>query len=175
MRSSEKRDPGFVKLRRGLLPHLSSMSSNAAKLYVFLLLKAHWKLGPKRGLAEVSYEDITCDLGWSYSMVRRTIRELTRKNYIEVTPAANQYDLTRIKVLKYDPDEFDSDVSTGERTKTADSSAVLTGAPSAELIGEPSTERSNPTISQDQNDLQVPKKIEEVKNKENYFTPPYPL
>ena len=101
MRSSEKRDPGFVKLRRGLLPHLSSMSSNAAKLYVFLLLKAHWKLGPKRGLAEVSYEDITCDLGWSYSMVRRTIRELTRKNYIEVTPAANQYDLTRIKVLKY--------------------------------------------------------------------------
>ena len=38
-KSREKRDPGYVKLRRGLLPHLSKMSSNASKLYVCLLLK----------------------------------------------------------------------------------------------------------------------------------------
>jgi hypothetical protein len=65
MKQSSQRGPGFVKLRRGLLPHLAEMSSNAAKLYVCLLLRAHWESGPKRGWVETRYEDIARDLGWS--------------------------------------------------------------------------------------------------------------
>ena len=173
-KSREKRDPGYVKLRRGLLPHLSKMSSNASKLYVCLLLKAHWKSGPKRGLAEVSYEDIACDLGWSYSTVRRTIGELTRKAYIEVTPAANQYELTRIKIFKYDPEEGDSAVFTGEHTKPLENSAVLSGVFSAASTGERSGERSNTPISQSERDLQAPKKVKKYRSKEDY-NPPTPL
>jgi hypothetical protein len=56
--SSEKRGPGFVKLRRGLLPHLSEMSSNAVKLYVYLQLKAQWA-GPMRGWVECRVLDGT--------------------------------------------------------------------------------------------------------------------
>jgi hypothetical protein len=160
---TEKRDPGYLKLRRGLLPHLYSMSSNAAKLYVCLLLRAHWQPGPKRGWVAVRYEDLAHDLGWSYSMVRRTILKLIRKNYIEVRRAANQYELTQIKILKYDLEECNPAPFTGEPTKTAESFGSPSAALSAVSIAERSTEHSNPATFQNQQDLQTPKKLEEVK------------
>jgi hypothetical protein len=73
-----QRDPGFVKIRRGLLAHLPEMSSNAVKLYVWLHLKAHWQPGPKRGWVEANKEGIMESLAWANSMVRRTVDELTQ-------------------------------------------------------------------------------------------------
>lgn len=163
MRDAIRRDPGFVKLRRGLLAHLPEMSSNAVKLYVWLHLKAHWKPGPKRGRVEASYEDIIGSLVWKKSMVRRTVEELAEKSYIEVTPAANQHQVTRIKILKYDLEECDSAASTGEHTRPFENSAVLSGVLSAVSTSEQSSEHSNSSISQMERGLQAPKNAVEVK------------
>jgi hypothetical protein len=103
--SSEKRGPGWTPIRRGLRPHLRNMSSNAAKLYLWLHLSAEFSPGPRRGLVEQSYEDIARAIGWSRKKVQRTVGELLSRPYIEVVLATNQHDLTRIKILKYDPDE----------------------------------------------------------------------
>ena len=161
--SSEKRDPGFVKIRRGLLPHLSEMSSHAVKLYLWLHLRAHWKPGVTRGWVEGNYEDIGTSLRWSYSMVRRTLDELSSDGYIVVTPGANQYELTRIKILKFDLEDSDSAVSTGEHTKSENDSALLSGVLSGVSTGEQSTEHTNSSILQSAQGLQVPKKVVEVK------------
>jgi hypothetical protein len=146
--SSEKRGPGFVKLRRGLLPHLSEMSSNAVKLYVYLQLKAQW-LGPMRGWVECRYEDLADGLGWDKRKLKRTTAELKSKGYIEVRRAANQHELTRIKILKYD---IENGASAGDKSV-------------------PSDVPSNPSIPKSERNLQAPKNLEEVKNKEKDFTP----
>lgn len=49
--------------------------------------------------------------------------------------------MTRIKILKYDLEDCDSAVSTGERTKPAENSAVLSGVLGAVSTGEQSSER----------------------------------
>jgi hypothetical protein len=54
-------------------------------------------------------------------------------------------------------------VSTGEHGKSAENSAVLSGVFSAVSTGEQSGEHSNPSIAQNQQDLQAPKKSIEVK------------
>jgi len=130
--SNQKRNLGFVKLRRGLKEHLhrSRMSSNASTLFVWLLLSARHS-GPSRGCVEANYEDVMRNLGWTYSMVRRTIGELAQKGYVIATPAANQHAITTIKIQKFDTWEDDSAVSTGEHTKTSDKSAVSSGVLSA--------------------------------------------
>jgi hypothetical protein len=155
--STKKRDPGFVKIRRGLLPHLTEMSSNAVKLYVWFHIRAYW-FGPKRGLVEASPEDIMCGLGWSKSMVRRTVKELARKGYIRVVAAVNQHQLTRIKILKYELEKSISAVSTGEQSKnSAVSSAVSTSEQSSEH-----SNHSNPQMSHDLSDHKNAKNIRSV-------------
>ena len=101
MKEAVHRDPGYVKLRRGLLPHLCEMSDRAVKLYVWLLLRARFE-GTKRGWVEASFGDMARELGWSSKTVQRAIRELAAKSYIQVERATSQWELTRIKVLKYD-------------------------------------------------------------------------
>lgn len=162
--SHGKRDPGFAPIRRGLLEHLPEMSSNAVKLYLWLHLKAFWS-GPKRGCVETSFEDMARGNGWSYSMARRTTKELTRKGYILVARAANQYQFNTIKILRFDTEQNDSAVSTGEHTKPADNSAVS----SAALNGGHSTERSKPGNVQSDQNLYPPKKVKEVKKEKNCY------
>ncbi len=100
--SREKRDPGFVKIRRGLLAHLPGMSSNAAKLYLWFHLKASWQ-PPKRGRVEASFDDMARGNGWSLKTLQRTIEELETMPFIEVERATNQYELTRIKNFEVRP------------------------------------------------------------------------
>jgi hypothetical protein len=167
LQSTEKRDPGFVKLRRGLRPHLAKMSSNSVKLYVELLLRADWK-GPKRGWVETSYEDVANSLRWSLKTLQRAVEELTGKPYIEVERAANQYELTRIKILKYDLEECPSGVD-----KSVQSYGV--GVDRAVDSGvDKSVQRSvhtSATISQSHKDLQAPKKVKKYRSKEKDLTP----
>lgn len=160
--SSGKRDPGFAPIRRGLLEHWLALSVNARALYIWLHLKAYWS-GPKRGCVEVSFDDMARGNGWSYSMVRRTIEELTRKGYIQVARAANQYQFTTIRILRFDVEQSDSAVSTYEHTKLADNSAVSSGALSAVSTGERSSEHSKPINVQSYQDLHTPKKAKKVK------------
>ena len=110
-----------MKLSSKLKGHLhrSRLSSNAVTLLVWLLLSA------PRGTVKVSQKDLMRALGWSYSMVRRTLEELTSKKYVAVTPAANQHKDTVIKILKFGADGDDSAVLTCEHPK--EHFAVFTG------------------------------------------------
>jgi hypothetical protein len=168
--SSEKRNPGFVMLRRGLKEHLhrSRMSPNSATLFVWLLLSAEWA-GQRRACVAANYADLMRELGWTYSMARRSIGELTRKGYIQVTSAVNQHGVTAIKILKFDGVERDSAVSTSEHTKLAEnpavSNAVSSAVSSAVSKSEYCTEHSRPSNSQSQQDLQAPKNLRSKEHK----------
>lgn len=166
--SSEKRNLGFVKLRRGLREHLhrSRMSNNASTLFVWLLLSAYHS-GLKRGCVEADIGDLMFGLGWSRSMVKRSVEELASKGYISFNGAANQHELGEIRILKFDVEERDSARFTGEPSRDSDTSAELSARLNARFTGEPSTEPSNPSNSQSQRDLQAPKNAVEVKNKKN--------
>src|SRR6267154_106340 len=161
--SREKRDPGFVKIRRGLLAHLPGMSSNAAKLYLWFHLKAFWQ-PPKRGRVEASFDDMARGNGWSLKTLQRTIEELETIPFIEVERATNQYELTRIRILKYDLEEFTSALDKSVQSDTA-------GVDYAEVSGvdkfDCSTVHSKPASQQHQHDLQAPKKVKEVKELKN--------
>lgn len=162
--SSEKRNLGFVKLRRGLREHLhrSRMSSNASTLFVWLLLSAYHS-GPKRGCVEANIEDLMFGLGWSRSMVKRSVEELASKGYTSFDGAANQHERGVIKILKFDVEERDSARFTGEPSRDFDTSAELSARLNARSTSEPSTEPTNPSNSQSQRDLQVPKNAVEIK------------
>jgi hypothetical protein len=161
--SSEKRNLGWVKIRRGLRDHLhrSRMSSNASTLFVWLLLSAYHS-GPKRGCLETNIDDLMRGLGWSRSMVKRTIEELVRKDYILFSGAANQHGLGTITIFKFDVESRDSARSTTEPSTDHNISARL----SAQSTCEPSSELSNPSISQNEHGLQTPKNVKKYRNKE---------
>lgn len=107
-------------------------------------------------------------LGWSRSMVKRSLDELAEKDYISFKGAANQHGIGAIKILKFDVEEHNSAQSTSEPSKSLENSARLSAGLSARLTGEPSTEPSRPSISQRQQDLQPPKNAVEVKKEKNY-------
>jgi hypothetical protein len=159
--SRANRDPGFVKLRRGLRKHLPLMSSNAAKLYTWLLIAAEWK-GAGRGTYESTYKEIAEELRWNVRMLRRSINELREKGYVLIVGAANQYENTLIKILKYDQDMAsfggDSSVRSNGAEDSAEDTAVDTGVPSSVL-----TKAASPHSAKA---LEAPKNLEEVKEVE---------
>jgi hypothetical protein len=167
--STEKRNLGWVKLRRGLREHLhkSRMSSNAVTLFVWLLLSAYHS-GPRKSCVEVNIDDLMMFLGWNRSMAKRTLEELIQKGYITFEGAANQHGLGTIRITKFDTEETDSTRLTGEPSTISQNSGELTAQLSArltaELTGEPSTEPSRPANLQSHEDLQAPKNAVEVKD-----------
>lgn len=158
--SNEKHNPGFAPIRRGLLEHWPEMSVNARAFYVWLHLNAKWK-GPKRGWVEASFDDMARGNCWSVKTVQRTIEELEALPFIEVERASNQYELTRIKILRYDLEETDS-----APVKSVHSSVAPVSAPdSAAVSGAVKSVHSNPSILQNQRDLQAPKKLRSKEEK----------
>ena len=159
MASREKRGPGFVQIRRGLKEHLhqAKMSSNGAKFYLWCHLSAGWS-GPNRGCVETDYHTIASALGWGTRMIQRTIAELNG-TYIDVKFAANQHELTTIKILKFDAKQTNSAVDTGVHS---DDVGVDSGVDRAVDKGVHSSVHSNQLNSQSQNGLQAPKKSIEV-------------
>jgi hypothetical protein len=155
--SNQKRNPGFVQIRRGLLTHLRGMSGNAVKLYLWLHLSAYW-FGPKRGCVEVSYDGVMLGLGWYRKLVQRCIRELVQKSYIQVTRAANQHEVTTIKILRFNVGECDSGEDTSVSTKNH---AEDRAEDSAQHPGVPTSVPSSPSISQNSHGLQAHKKAVE--------------
>lgn len=157
--NSKRRNPGYVEVRRGLLAHLPEMSSNATKLFLWFILRAYWS-GSKRGLVEASFDDMAQGNGWSLKTLQRTIEELEAKPYIAVERAANQYEMTRVRILKYDVEESTSAVDKSVQSKIVGvDCAVDSGVDKFDC----SAVHSNPATPQNQQDLHAPKKVEEVK------------
>jgi len=153
-----KRGPGFVKFRRGVREHIARMSSNAAKLFGWLLVAADWK-GDRRGMYESNYTDIAQELRWNLRMLRRTINELRDGGYVAIVGAANQYENTLIRILKYDQEVAES----GGDTCVLSSDAEDIGGDRAAATGVPSVVLSKPSSTQNLKGLQPPKNLEEVK------------
>lgn len=94
---------GFVKLRRGLLEHLPRMTPNAAKLYLFLLLKAK-AVGVDQGVYRTTSRRIEDDLAMGRESIIRATRELenmTPKPFIEVKRSRSRHSLTEYKILRF--------------------------------------------------------------------------
>ncbi|MBV9888336.1 MAG: hypothetical protein JO119_17460, partial [Acidobacteria bacterium] len=165
--STEKHDPGFVQLRRGLLEHLGQMSGNATKLYVWLLMTAGWK-GPLKGHVLASFADVGRSLMFSSKTLQRACDELEHgpRPFIVVQRAANQYSMTRIRILRFDGGDESFGVDKFDQSKSA---ALVGGVDAAVDSGvdkfDHSDVHSSRSKSLESRDLRAPKKSEEVKNK----------
>jgi hypothetical protein len=147
------------------------MSSSSVKLFIYLQCKAYWT-GPKRGWVEESFEDMAKGMGWSTKTVQRTIEELESKSYIEVDRATNQYELTRIRI-----DKFDVEHPTPAVDKSVQSSdgGVDRGVDSGMDKSVQGSVHSSASISQSNQDLQAPKNAKKYRSKEKDFNPLTPL
>ena len=154
----KRRDPGFVKVRRGVREHLATMSSNAAKLFSWLLVVADWK-GDRRGTFESNYTDIAQELRWNVRMLRRSINALRDGGYVEIVGAANQYENTLIRILKYDQGTTES----GGDTRVLSNDAEDIGGDRAAATGVPSVVLTKLASTQIAKALQPSKNLEEVK------------
>ncbi len=156
-KSSEKRNPGFVKLRKGAREHLSRMSSHAWKLYSLLLMAAEWK-GERRGTYESNYVDIAQELHWNLRMLQRIMHELREKGYVAIVGAANQYENTLITILKYDQDVALFGADAGVASNRAADSGADSGSDTC--VG------SKPSRSQSTKVLGAPKKLRSKEEEE---------
>jgi hypothetical protein len=161
-RSSEKRNFNFVMLRRGFREHLPGMSGNAVKLYVWLHLSAHFS-GPKRGCVEASYEDIARSLRWNQKTLQRALTEMELR-YIEIQRAANQYELTTIRIIKYD---LEGSAPAVDKSVQSKSPAVDAGVDSGVDKSVQSDVHSNGPNSENRKELQPTKNAVEVKTEKN--------
>jgi hypothetical protein len=173
-KSNQKRDPGFIKIRRGFCEHLPTLSGNAVKLYLWLQFKARWS-GPRRGWVETDFEYMASGLGWSPKTLQRTIKELEVRPYIIVERARSQYDSTLIEIVKYDREETDSPALTGEPS----SKSAVVKSDRTSLGGvdrgvdrgvdgfDRTSDRTSPPIQQSDKNLGCSKKVKEVKKEKN--------
>ena len=156
--SNEKRNFNFVMLRRGFREHLPGLSGNAVKLYVWLLLSAHFS-GPKRGCVEASYEDIARSLRWNQKTLQRALTKMEFR-YIEIQRAANQHELTTIRIIKYD---FEGSTPAVDKPVQSKSPAVDSGADKFVQ----SAVHTNAPNSENRKELQAPKNAVEIKKEKN--------
>jgi hypothetical protein len=127
-------DRGFAQIRRGLREHLSKMSSDAVKLYLWLHLVVYWT-GKQRGTVETNRAQIMEELRWSETRTKRVISEL-RKHYIKIVRRGNQHSLSLIRILKYR-----KSASFARVTNEPSKSARVTGGPNTDPSTGPSTSR----------------------------------
>jgi hypothetical protein len=135
------------------------MSGNEAKFYLWLQLTAYFS-GPNRGCVEASYEDMARANGFSSRTLQRVIEGLERKPYIEVERAANQHELTRIKILKYDLADPNSAV---DKPDHSNSDGVDSAVDSGVDKFDRSAVHSNVPMSLEREGLQALKNAVEVK------------
>jgi hypothetical protein len=128
-----------------------------------LQFKACW-FGVKRGWVEASFDDMARWCGWSTKTLQRNLEDLETKPYIEIKRAANQHELTRIKILKYDLEGSTSAVDKSDQSSTVGVDCALDRAlDSAVDSAADKPVHSKPATPQNPQDLQAPKKLKEVK------------
>ena len=97
---------GYVPLRRGLLPHIRTLSGGELSVYIALLLMADPSSGPHSGCVAIGLMDLVEITGFSKPTVAAALRALsvssqTRPAYISYEPAQNQFGVTKVRILKY--------------------------------------------------------------------------
>jgi hypothetical protein len=85
-------NPTYVPLSRGIREHLPTYSSNAFKVYLFLLTGAEHKSGPDYGTLWTTTKEICDGTGLSPNTVRASIRELTRGHVSLLSPSGKSAD-----------------------------------------------------------------------------------
>jgi hypothetical protein len=89
----------YVPLSRGLMEHLPSLSDNALKVYLYILMSAK-HTGKDKGKADLSMRELAGFLKKDVHSVFNAICEL-RGKYVEFHGAKNQTELSYFIVLKY--------------------------------------------------------------------------
>ena len=88
---------GYVQLRRGLLEHLKIMSPQEITVYIGILLMANFKTASVNAtVAELSDVVDIC-----YKATLKAIRRLEKLGYVKYTQAHNQWEVSKIHVLRY--------------------------------------------------------------------------
>jgi hypothetical protein len=128
-------DRGFVKIRRAFREHLSRMSSDSVKLYLWLHLVVFWS-GKQRGIVETNYTEIAQELRWTIIRVKRAMTEL-RRHYVKVSKRGNQHGYTLIRILKYQKRTKGAGITRGPSR-----SAGITGEPSYDTSSDTSTSKT---------------------------------
>lgn len=124
-------DRGFAKIRRGFREHLSRLSSDGVKLYLWLHLVALWS-GKKRGTVETNHSEIAKELRWTKIRTKRAMAEL-RGHYVKVSKRGNQHQDALIRILRYNKKAKSAGL-TNDPSKTAE----VTGDPSYDPSTDPS-------------------------------------
>jgi hypothetical protein len=89
----------YVPVSRGLRNHLRSLSGNAVKLYLELLLAAAFN-GPEKGQVAATFGDLALRLGMHKQTIYRAAEEL-RPRYVVWKSAKNQHSVTVFTIQKY--------------------------------------------------------------------------
>ena len=142
-----------MNLSSNILERWKELSSNAVKLLTWVLLSA------QQGRLEASYKDMIDGLGWTRRPLQRAVAELTKKECVRVTAAANQHGKTLIEVLI----KFDGEDSAGHKNDTTRNKAnvaevkndtTITKEPVPDIPGgdEKGTTNSAPVAAQAEKD-----------------------
>ncbi|MFZ1971617.1 MAG: hypothetical protein WAU89_02165 [Candidatus Acidiferrales bacterium] len=89
----------YAPVSRGLREHLPTMSGNAVKLYLDLLLNAAFS-GPNKGHVAVSFAELALRLRMHKQTIHKAAREL-RPYFIDWSGAKNQHGVTVFAIQKY--------------------------------------------------------------------------
>ena len=134
---------GYVKLRRGIAEHFKVMSPSELKIYVGLLLLADYK----KGSVNTTIAKLADFVALSYKWTQISLHRLEAFGYVAITLATNQWQDNKIEIIKYNGSVNKSD-------------------PASEPHTEPHTgphTTANDITSDNSKDLQIPKKLKEVK------------
>lgn len=112
------KNPGYARIRRGLLEHLPSLPSNDLKVYLYVHLRAR-ATGVDKGVFRATIRTICEDLGMRAEAVVSAIRRLETKQpkpFLQVDRARNRHGMTTYRILRFDPDASVPETETLEPT-----------------------------------------------------------
>ena len=89
----------YAPVSRGLRQHLTTMSGNAVKLYLELLLSAAFA-GPNKGQVAITFAELALNLNQHKQTIHKAAREL-RPYFITWEAAKNQHGVTVFTVQRF--------------------------------------------------------------------------
>ena len=89
----------WLPLSRGLDEHLPYLSGNAVKVFLHILINAHW-FGDSKGKYTASINQIATELKMGYMATYNAVRELNPEHVI-FEPGKNQYSSSVFTIMNY--------------------------------------------------------------------------
>jgi len=146
----------WAPISRGLIHHLQYMSSNAAKLFLYILLRVK-STGETKGAFRGFVIDCCEDLGWIKKTWYATLKEL--EPYIKVEKQNSRHKPFTIKVARYKG--IDDFYRIPKGNSKSNSNGTVTGQ-----YGD-GNGTVTPSMSANDNDLQSPKKKKREKEEKD--------